>query len=272
MTELSIEELAYQTRLEFGAGEEAPIGDIKTIILEAEYDYKEEFFSDDFSAFTQYIGNYNYLIGFNLNHYYSENYKRFTLAHEIGHIHIPAHNKILQTKRMHRSRPEFISNNLIEKEADHFAINFLAPRRSFINYCKHLSCKIEDLEKISNHYKISFYATCLRFIELTHLSCILIVCNKDGVVEYERRSNNMRTSLYHTTIRGSSMKHQFSLMRKNNIEFSSEETSLSSWYNNLPGDVPTDEIIIYQPYNKKYLVLLEPHFSDISEYLKSDEY
>jgi len=91
----------------------------------AGFKYAEENFYDNFSAFSKYLGNGDYLICFNKNHFWSERFRRFTLAHELGHLSMPTHVSILNKNLLHRSKTEYSSREPIEIEADKFAINFL---------------------------------------------------------------------------------------------------------------------------------------------------
>src|SRR3989304_7760065 len=102
--------------------------DIDNVIRIAGFKYAEENFYDNFSAFSKYLGNGDYLICFNKNHFWSERFRRFTLAHELGHLSMPTHVSILNKNLLHRSKTEYSSREPIEIEADKFAINFLAPK------------------------------------------------------------------------------------------------------------------------------------------------
>ena len=122
---------ASQLRESMAIGDNEVIGDIVSLIQEAGYHYMDDSFGDDFSGFSQALGGGDYLIGFNRNHFWSDKFHRFTISHELGHITIPRHRQILEAKGLHRSKSEFQAKDQIEREADYFAICFLAPSKAF---------------------------------------------------------------------------------------------------------------------------------------------
>jgi len=89
---------AAQLRENMAIGDSEVIGDIVDYIQEAGYSYLEKSFGDEFSGFSQALGGGNYLIGFNTDHLWSDKFRRFTLSHELGHITITDHRKILETE------------------------------------------------------------------------------------------------------------------------------------------------------------------------------
>ena len=66
--------------------EDQVISDIEQLIKDAGYHYCEQDFGDDFDAFTERISGVTFLIGFNARKAYGEAFKRFSIAHELGHI------------------------------------------------------------------------------------------------------------------------------------------------------------------------------------------
>ena len=122
---------AAQLREDMAIGKNEVIGDLVHHIQEAGYHYMEESFEDEFSGFSRALGSGNYLIGFNRDHFWSDKFRRFTLSHELGHVTIPEHRQRLEKEGLHRSKSEFQSRSPIEREADYFAICFLAPKKAF---------------------------------------------------------------------------------------------------------------------------------------------
>ena len=188
----SIAAQAAQLRENMAIGDSEVIGDIVDQIQESGYHYLEESFGDDFSGFSKALGGGNYLVGFNSDHFWSDKFHRFTLSHELGHINIPEHRQMLETAGLHRSKSEFQSKERIEREADYFAICFLAPKKAFQVAIRYKEYTKETILGLSEHFGISSYAAALRFIELTDLACTLVVCNEEGLIEFEQRSNRMK--------------------------------------------------------------------------------
>lgn len=65
-------------------------------------------------------------------HIDSEGFKRFSVAHELGHYFLPGHpDHLLPHDGAHESRAGFTSGERYEMEADHFAAGLLMPRDLF---------------------------------------------------------------------------------------------------------------------------------------------
>jgi len=247
-----------------------PIVDIDDFVIRAGYEYLEENFDDDFSGLSKSIGSGNYLIGFNKNHYWSEKFRRFTIAHELGHLSIPEHRKILDQLSLHRSKPEYKSKDEIEIEADKFAINFLAPKQTFTEKSKYKRFDFETIRKLSDYFQISTYATALHFVDLSDLACSLIINNKNGNIIYEKRSKPFSNGFFHPFLYNQKIPvgtQTFDFINEITTEMNSE-IKLSSWYPNLKNKITATECIIELGYNNYILTLIEPHKSSDEQ----DEY
>ena len=266
---------AFNLREELGISNGKPIGEIIDLIVNAcKYNYEEESFGNAFSAYTQSLGNNEYLICFNTDHDWGEPFKRFTLSHELGHLSIPEHRNILENQKPHRSKSEYSSNDPIEKEADIFAINFLAPNASFSKIAGMKIFSPDDISTISEHFGISRYAGARRFLELTDLCCTMMVCDEHGRVEYEIRSDSMKQSYRHSYIYDviapeTALLHDW---LSGNQTVNTAQISLNDWLPGLPLQIGASESIIKLNYNKKYLVLITPDISDISTLVAEEDF
>ena len=254
---------AAQLRENMAIGDSEVIGDIVDHIQEAGYRYMEKSFGDEFSGFSQVLRDGNFLIGFNRDHFWSDKFHRFTLSHELGHITIPEHRKILETEELHRSKSEFQSRDRIEREADYFAICFLAPKKAFQAAMKYKEYTKETILGLSEHFGISSYAAVLRFIELTDFACTLVVCNEEGLIEYEQRSDRMKETykqefLSRKQVKGTTLTYDYINGRQE------EDTCpilLNEWFDDLPIEIEATESVIELGYNGKFLTLLTPSHS-----------
>ena len=256
---------ASQLRENIGIDIDETIGSIVEIIQNAGYQYVEDHFNNDFAGFSKYLDSFNYLIGYNLDQNWNDNFKRFTLAHELGHVSMLKHCEILKKGIMHRSQPEYQSDNEIEREADYFAINFLAPKKLFEKQMEFKAFDTATIFALSDFFGISTYAAVLRFVELTDLTCSLIVCNKNGYIDYEKRSEKMKQTFRHDFLRnqkilGTTLTSDWI---KGNKEEETCDIPLNEWYRGLDTELDVTESVIELGYNNKYLTLLEPKDSDI---------
>ena len=269
----SIATHATQLRENMSIGNSEVIGDIVDQIQEAGYRYMEESFGDAFSGYSQSLGGGNFLIGFNRDHFWSDKFHRFTLSHELGHITIPEHRKILETEELHRSKSEFQSKDRIEREADYFAICFLAPKKAFQTAMKYKEYTKDTILGLSEHFEISSYAAVLRFIELTDLTCTLVVCNEEGLIEYEQRSDRMKETykqdfLSKKQVKGTTLTYDYINGRQDEDAC---PISLNEWFDDLPIEIEATESVIELGYNGKFLTLLTPHIPDLDEFIAENE-
>ncbi|MXX14819.1 MAG: ImmA/IrrE family metallo-endopeptidase [Gemmatimonadetes bacterium] len=264
---------AAQLRENMAISDSEVIGDIVDQIQESGYRYMEGSFGDEFSGYSQSLGGGNFLIGFNRDHFWSDKFHRFTLSHELGHITIPEHRKILETEELHRSKSEFQSRDQIEREADYFAICFLAPKKAFQTAMKYKEYIKDTILGLSEHFGISSYAAVLRFIELTDLTCTLVVCNEAGLIEYERRSDRMKETykqdfLRKKQVKGTTLTYDY---MDGHQEEDTCTVSLNDWFDDLPIEIEATESVIELGYNGKFLTLLTPHIPDLDEFIAENE-
>lgn len=269
MSDYEIISFANQLRENVGLKRDDIVGSIVDLVQNAGYQFMEDSFGNEFSGFSKSLGNFNYLIGFNKDHYWSEKFRRFTVSHELGHISIPKHRKILDKEILHRSVSEYMSKEEIEREADKFAINFLAPRDHFQKIIATKNFSKEVICELSDHFQISSYATALRFVELTDLTCALIVCTNKGRIKYEKRSKRMSDSfkhgfLYEQEISCNTLTYDFI---KHQVEDDEKERQLllNEWYYELPNEVECAESVMELGYNGIYLALVTPNIADFDE-------
>lgn len=254
-----------QLRESVSLGMDDLIIDIDVIVEEAGYKFLEEKFKDDFSGMSRSLGGGNYLIVFNTDHKWGEKFRRFTIAHELGHLTIPEHRAILDTKSLHRSRAEYNSKDEIEIEADKFAINLLAPRNPFQKAIERAMFNAATINLLSEQFNISTYAAALRFIELTTLACSLIINRTDGNVVYEKRSKKFSDGFYHSFLYRQKIPnttHTYDFINKQATE-SDSLIELNSWYPDLQNPIKANESVIELGYNRCVLTLIEPHASSI---------
>ena len=258
---------AARLRDDMDIGTNEVVGNIVEQVRKAGYQYMEESFGDDFSGFSKALGGGNYLIGFNKDLCKSEYFRRFTISHELGHITIPWHRRILEREGIHSSKSEFQSRESIEREADYFAVCFLAPKKAFQIAMKYKEFTKETMSQLSKYFGISTYATVLRFMELTDLSCTLVVCNKSGFIEYERRSNRMKETykqdfITKKEVKDTTLTYDYINGRKNE---ESSTIALGEWIDDLQTEIEATESVIELGYNDKFLTLLVPHVPDFEE-------
>ncbi|MCL2721312.1 MAG: ImmA/IrrE family metallo-endopeptidase [Treponema sp.] len=262
---------AAQLREDFGISPDGPIGDIRALIQKQGYLYTETRLPDGCSGESKINANGNYCITYNNTLSFGENYLRFTLAHELGHFAL--HYDYLQGENSHLSRVEFNSKSEIEREADRFAIHFLAPAESFIKEMQHRDYSRETISHLSNFFGISIHATIRHFMDYTDLACSLIVCNENFEIEYEHRSEKMNATYKMPFLNGKLLGSTYAYeCIKNSKEVDNSELMLSDWYENFPHKIGATESVIRLAYNGKFLAMVTPNYSDLNMYLEESGY
>lgn len=239
-----------------------PIGSIYEAASEIGYEIAEIHFGDRFAAFCRPLGNDRFAIVLNKDQDWNENFRRFTISHEIGHLNLIQHLAALQRGDLEKSLPEFQTTKPIEHEADYFAISFLAPRIAFEKIAKFKNFSFDSLFEIGEYFGISILATAFRFVELTDLTCSMIAVDvKTGRVKYEKRSQEFRDLGYAEYLYGKKVPpktNTFDILKSPQLSYPfTDQVNLIDWYPDFGRKAECTESIFHLGYNNSLVVLLE---------------
>lgn len=115
---------------------------------------------------------------------YNEEQKRFTLAHELGHI-------LIHRGTHYFSKEDFATiytNKQKEDEADKFAVELLLPSKVIRRIIKENDISFELIKEVAQKYQTSLTATAIRMAELTNENIILIY-HKNNIIKWWHKSN-----------------------------------------------------------------------------------
>lgn len=123
--------------------------------------------------------------------------KRFSIAHELGHFHIPSHAKSRTAgisycaDRDMRARSSDAKQR--EWEANDFATELLMPKSLFSADVKRLDVSIGSAQRLAapDMYDVSLTAAAWRIIQTTRERCAMVV-STGGSVEWVVRSDSFR--------------------------------------------------------------------------------
>lgn len=123
----------------------------------------------------------------------SPGFRRFSIAHEIGHLHIPGHaNALLPPgKAMHASRAGFRSDDPYERQADEFAANLLMPKGPFLSAMRNAGDGLEAILTLADLCETSRLATAIRYVNLTN-EAMAIVVSEDQTLRYAFMSDEFK--------------------------------------------------------------------------------
>ncbi len=110
-------------------------------------------------------------------HVHSAGFRRFSIGHELGHLHIPGHAEALLPagEAMHESRAGYRSENPYEREADEFSANLLMPKRLFQAAMRCAGDGLSAILKLADLCETSRLATAIRYVNLTREAMAIVV-------------------------------------------------------------------------------------------------
>lgn len=113
----------------------------------------------------------------------SKGFINFTVAHELGHYFIPGHPEALIVGKngIHKSRSGFVSDDVYEKQADHFAKELLMPENLFKQAMGKAGKGFTAIESLANTCNTSLTATAIRFCLLSDDPVAVILSYKNKI-------------------------------------------------------------------------------------------
>ena len=125
-------------------------------------------------------------------HISSPGFQRFSVSHELGHYLLPGHPEQIFTNGIHISRAGFVTNDIYELEADHFAAGLLMPEVPFKKEMDRHDPGLDAIEQVAHRSITSLTATAIRFAELSDMAVAVIV-STGGVIDYSFLSEPMKS-------------------------------------------------------------------------------
>lgn len=117
-------------------------------------------------------------------HIDNEGFKRFSVAHELGHYQLPGHvDALFADGDIHESRAGFVTQDRYELEADHFAAGFLMPDPLFSIEMRRFGDGLEAVEALALTCCTSLTATAIRYVEKSSVP-VAMVMSTGACVDY----------------------------------------------------------------------------------------
>jgi IrrE N-terminal-like domain len=103
--------------------------------------------------------------------------------YELGHYFLPGHpDKLFPSgSGLHQSRSGFISDDPLERQADHFASALLMPEALFTKAMNRAGLGFTAIEFLANQCKTSITSTAIRYAQFTWDTVAVIVSNENRV-------------------------------------------------------------------------------------------
>lgn len=110
---------------------------------------------------------------------------RFSVGHELGHYYLPKHRELLLGGKFHSSSAGFISDNLLEREADQFAAALLLPGDVLAGLIRRRRLlTLKDLLGLAIEWETSATCTVIRYVEYTSEACAIVLSQGNRVLYY----------------------------------------------------------------------------------------
>ena len=166
--------------------------------------------------------------------------KRFTIAHEIGHLFIPWHDNICGCNGIGK----FNSEDRIENEADLFASSLLIPKNDIIKDIEDKCVTLSLIEELANKYEVSLGAMTRRILKYTKDNVVALFYYKNGNKIIQASSKSFNFSLKPGRIIESSADKMINGTM--DITKLSQEHTYSTWFNGYNDSIKIIEESLYQ--------------------------
>lgn len=156
------ERAARERRRLFGLNDTQPVVDLLELV-EGQLDVPvliEQFAADDIAGVLLRHASGDRFVGINADHHPVK--QRFTLAHELGHLHLGHQPRIERASDVFGSAP----TDPQEVEANYFAAEFLAPRQALTTWLEErdeiATVNAEAIARLALSFGIAFPTACYR--------------------------------------------------------------------------------------------------------------
>ncbi|MDE0691968.1 MAG: ImmA/IrrE family metallo-endopeptidase [Gammaproteobacteria bacterium] len=210
-------------------------------------------------------------------HIGSQGFRRFSIGHELGHLHIPGHAAALLPagEAMHESRAGYRSDNIYEREADEFSANLLMPKGLFGAAMRRAGDGLSAVLELADLCETSRLATAIRYVKLTS-DAMAVVVSEGPTLRYAFLSDELkefrdvgwprRNSPLPVVPTAAFNRDSANVLQRRQAAF---ETPMSDWFGGAHSVPLTEEIVGLGRYGRTLTVLSTAYSAD--EYLAERE-
>ena len=203
-------------------------------------------------------------------HIASEGFKRFSIAHEIGHFRIPGHvDAVLAHGDIHKSCAGFIAGDKYEREADQFAATLLMPSNLFVREMRLFADGLQAVQGLAEKCMTSMPAAAIRYVQKAKVPVAMVV-STNARIDYCFMSDPMREfegllwPRKGQQLPEGSETEEFNLVpeKVSASERASSDVDLRSWFGGqreIPG---LEEVVGLGRYGKTLTILSSEEFAE----------
>jgi Zn-dependent peptidase ImmA (M78 family) len=210
------------------------------------------------------------------NHLPSLGFRRFTVAHELGHYFIDDHAQRIISTGIHTSRDDLGSSDPIERQANFFAAALLMPEREFNQALWHIEADLDGVQSLAERFDVSLTAAAIRMTNLSD-EAVAVVVSSGTSVEYCLVSSllNEIPQLKRPS-RGEALSRSTATFRLNkriqegdNCTCISDTGTLDDWFEGMPDlEVIEEALYLGHGYGKTLTIVscdLDPDELDVED-------
>ncbi|CEI72517.1 ImmA/IrrE family metallo-endopeptidase [Romboutsia hominis] len=203
-------------------------------------------------------GKKNILI--NESKYIYNERKRFTIAHEIGHLFIPWHDNISGCTGI----GNFNSEDNVENEADLFASALLIPKNDIIKDIEGKSVTLSLIEELARKYQVSLGAMTRRILKYTDDNVVALFYFKNGKKIVQASSASFSSSLKSGKIKESAADKMITgKMYKSKVL---QEHTYNTWFSDSKeGYMIVEESLYQSNFDRVFTLIRKYTFTDNNE-------
>ncbi len=109
---------------------------------------------------------------------------RFSIGHELGHYYLEHHRALLMSGRSHDSSSDFICDDALEREADHFAASLLIPAFALRQkLARRRYMTLREILALALEWQSSATSAAIRYARFTSEACGIVV-SQDGLIQF----------------------------------------------------------------------------------------
>lgn len=210
----------------------------------------------------------------------SEGYKRFNVAHELGHYFLEGHIDALfgNGQQFHQSESGYTSDDKYEREADSFAAALLMPKPLFKEACHSNGQGLAAIEAMADLCITSFTATAIRYAKLSD-DPIAIICSTGNCIQFAFMSKPLQDLRGLTWIRKGSglpagtatanFNKDGSNIRKGKRVLST--STLDTWFDGRNTAEINEEVVGLGEYGRTLTVLWADTLAEPDEFEETEE-
>ena len=125
-------------------------------------------------------------------HIDNEGFRRFSVAHEIGHYRLPGHiDAVLDARGQHFSKAGFRSTDRYEQEADQFASTLLMPAKLFAAAAGRAGEGLQAIGTLQARCETSLEATAIRYAQ-TSRDPMAVIRSGASTIDYAFMSSPLK--------------------------------------------------------------------------------